>query len=113
MGRTPKHSSAAERQKAYRERLKLQNHQSAATGVEALTPPAKGSRKPPSRPARLVRMESDIRAMLAEYENWLESLPESLADTSQAELLSEAIEQLEIAAEAIGSIRPPRGYGRD
>jgi hypothetical protein len=108
MGRPPIYSTAAERQKAYRDRAKLEPDNAEPPAL----PPTRKSRKP-SRPARLAQIENDIRTLRAEYEAWSERLPESLEETSQAELLNEAIEQLDIAAEAISGINPPRGFGRD
>jgi len=74
--------------------------------------PAK-PRKLPSRPARLLALEGSLRALQMEYQAWLDSLPEALEDSVQAERLGETIEQLDAIAELLGEVQPPLGFGRD
>jgi plasmid stability protein len=72
--------------------------------------------KPPrrlSRPVRLQRAISDIEDLLADYEAWRDNLPESLQSTATAASLDDTIENLQQAADALNSIVPPRGFGRD
>jgi len=57
--------------------------------------------------------EDGIRDLLAEYEDWLEQIPASLMGTAQAEALSATIEALTGAADLLGGICVPRGFGRD
>lgn len=107
MGRTREYQSAADRQRAYRERLRE------GAAVASLT---RKSQAPPKRKSRLVRLaaiEIEVRSLLREYETWLAALPESLAESEQAARLAEAIEGLGAIAEALGEIDPPRGFGRD
>lgn len=105
MGRKRIHTTAAERQKSYRARVSNQ----------ASTPHPAVPRKPKkvSRPARLVALETGIRTLLEEYEDWLSQIPETLEATAQVALLTEAIEKLTDAAELLAEITPPRGFGRD
>jgi hypothetical protein len=97
------YASAAERQKAYRER-------NALTASEPKTP---GKIRKASRPARLRSIESEIQVLLREYEEWAGRLPDSLESTAQADCLAETIERLEIAAQVLEEIQPPLGFGRD
>lgn len=98
------HASAAERQRAYRERLAGQS--------ETVPSPSRRPRLP-SRPARLLTALDLVRALQAEYEAWRERLPESLADSEQAARLVETVDLLEQAADLLAAIDPPRGFGRD
>lgn len=70
-------------------------------------------RRQPSRPVRLVALEQSLRVLMDEYQGWLDSLPESLEGSSQAERLRDTLEQLEAAADLLSGIEPPRGFGRD
>jgi len=54
-----------------------------------------------------------VRALQAEYEAWLDALPETLAQGDQAGMLQATIEQLEAAADLLAEVEPPRGFGRD
>jgi hypothetical protein len=54
-----------------------------------------------------------VRALQLEYETWLESIPETLEGSSQADRAREAIEQLAAAADMLDEVQPPRGFGRD
>ena len=106
MARARIYANSAARQKAYRER---------ATSNRAPPPPtaARAKNRPPSRPSRLAVIEKGLRALLTEYETWLNHLPEFLEDSHQAELLNDAIEQLTTAADLIADITLPLGFGRD
>lgn len=104
MGRNRIHASAAERQRAYRERVVGQS--------EAVLPSPRCPR-PPSRPTRLQTAIDLVCTLQAEYEEWRERLPESLADSQQAARLDETVDLLAQAADLLDSIDPPRGFGRD
>jgi len=105
MGRSKQYANAAERQKAYRQRLAA-----ARPSQLSLKPPRHRS---PSRPARLVTVENEVRSLHDEYEHWLNSLPDSLEQTEQASRLTETVEQLEGVLDLLTEIQPPRGFGRD
>jgi len=80
--------------------------------IQTGQPKAHKSRQP-SRPARLAAIEKQLRELIEEYENWLESLPESLSESQSADLLAETIDQLTEAADSIAEISLPKGFGRD
>ena len=63
-----------------------------------------------SRPQRWRDAVAELLALLAEYAGWLETLPESLRDSTTAEALA-AITDFDL--EALADIEPPKGYGRD
>ena len=70
-------------------------------------------RRKQSRPARLQAAISELDDLLADYENWQASVPESLQDTGTATLLSEAVDSLQQAVDLLQQITVPRGFGRD
>lgn len=107
MGRPRIHANAAERQRAYRLRTAAQQQ---GCSPQAIPTP---KRRRISRPARLAALEAAVAALQCEYEEWLESLPESLEGSVQADRLTETIDQLSAVAEALAEIQPPRGFGRD
>jgi len=74
--------------------------------------PAKKAR-PLSRTRRLAFLRRDVRQLFDEYTSWQSNLPEFAADSPTAERLTETVECLETAADALDGIDPPRGYGRD
>jgi uncharacterized membrane protein YccC len=106
MGRHREYQNDADRQSAYRRRLRAR-----LAGQAPVTRASRPRRS--SRPARLEAIESEVRSLLGEYEAWLEALPSSLADSDQAAKLAETIEQLAAVAESVAEIDPPRGFGRD
>jgi len=97
-GETP--LTNAERQARYRAR----RHQ----------PPAPSRARPRiDRRSRLQRWHdafAELLTLQADYAGWLEALPEALHGTATAEAL-QAIVDLDL--EALSSVEPPRGYGRD
>jgi hypothetical protein len=106
MGRERIYLTAAERQKAYRERATLnRGHPSG--------PASPKRNRPPSRPKRLAAIERELRILVTEYETWLANLPESLEGSEQADLLAEAIERLTDATDLIADVTLPLGFGRD
>lgn len=104
MSRPRQHASAAERQRAYRQRLESRRPEPTWS-----SPP----RRPPSRPARLAALSAGAQQLRDEYEDWLRSLPEALEDSRQAQVLAETVEQLEAVVDLLTEIQPPRGFGRD
>ncbi len=63
-----------------------------------------------SRPRRWLDAVAELIALQTEYAAWLDALPDALRDTAMAEAL-QAIVELDL--DALASIEPPRGYGRD
>lgn len=96
----PMYKNAAEKQRAYRDRLRAQ-------GL-VLAPPRPGTPKPLSRPARLAAIEAALRELATEYGSWLGALPTNLAESQLAEQLSEIAESLDAIADEVGALEPPR-----
>ena len=94
--------SNAERQRRYRERLK------------AGQPPARVRyRAPKDRRSKAQRWSDAVQELVdlqAEYQAWLDSLPENLESSAVAERL-EAICDLDV--DSLQDVEPPRGFGRD
>ena len=91
--------SNAERQKRYRERLKARQPR-----VRYVRPEERRS-----RPKRWAEALETLRELQAEYQDWLDHLPESL----QASALAEKLEDVcALDLEAL-DIDLPRGFGRD
>ena len=103
MGRPKKYTSAAEKQRAYRDR------QLSISQTPANTLPKLNRR---SRPARLSTIEVELRNLTEEYRAWLEAMPENLASSRLAEDLAQFADQLEQLADEISALEPPRGFGR-
>jgi hypothetical protein len=53
---------------------------------------------------------AELTKLQAEYDAWLQNLPENLQDTATAEALR-AISELDLSE--LQAIMPPRGFGRD
>jgi len=104
MGRIKVYENATERQRAHRAR---------AAPKPVSAPVAVTKKCNLSRPKRLAAIEQEVQSLISEYESWAESLPESLADSSQASMLAETIELLTNVADLLGEVNPPRGFGRD
>ena len=62
-----------------------------------------------SRPQRWRDAVAELIELQADYQQWLDGLPESLADTPTAEALR-AVCDLDLSGL---EINPPRGFGRD
>ncbi len=94
--------SSAERQARYRARK------------HALQPTAAIRRRPSagrrSRPQRWRNAVAELLALQAEYAAWSDALPDNLRDSATADILQE-ISDLDL--DALVTIQPPRGYGRD
>ena len=105
MGRKRIYATRAEQMRAYRSRL------------TAAQPAPSGAQAPPQRPtprsARLQALVEAVQTLHTEYLAWLDRLPESLAESPTGLKLAETVEQLEVAADLLAAIDPPRGYGRD
>lgn len=100
MSRVKVYTTAAERQQAYRQRLK-----------EKSPPVSKEGRKS-SRPQRFQKAVRELEMLGQEYETWLESLPENLSQSQLAEQLQEAIEQLQEVVGILDTLQLPLGFGR-
>lgn len=106
MGRKRQYNSALERLRAFRARSK----------EKAETPPASPQPKrksKTSRPAKLMAIENETRALLEDYQAWWDCLPESLREGVMAAKLEEAIERLTEVTEILASVDLPKGFGRD
>ena len=94
------YENGADKQRAYRDRLRER-------GL-VVAGPRPANPKPPSRPARLVAIETELRALAAEYQRWQDTLPANLAESQQAEQLAEITETLEAIADDVADLEPPR-----
>ena len=92
--------TAAERQAKFRE--------AHAEGAPRLRYRRPADRR--SRPQRWRDAVAELVELQAEYQAWLDSLPESLAESATAEALR-AICDLDLSE--LESVEPPRGFGRD
>lgn len=102
MGRKRQYTSAAERLRAFRARSQEDR---------AAQPPLQ--KRKTSRPARLVAIEKETRALIDEYQGWRDSLPDPLQESGLAVKLDEAIDKLTEVAETLADLDLPKGYGRD
>jgi hypothetical protein len=105
-GRKPRGETAmsgAERQARYRARL-------AGRAVQQEQPSPAPPRRTPSRQKRWHASVAMLKAVRAEYERWLEAMPEALRDTPTGEALQVV---LDLDLDEIATIKLPRGYGRD
>lgn len=101
MARKKLYANAAERQRAYRERLKRPD-----------VPTPEAQPKKWTRPQRFKRAQKTLEDLSAEYQNWLETLPENLSGSEQAGHLKETIEQFQEVLSILEDIELPRGFGR-
>ena len=94
--------SNAERQRLHRERLK------------AGRPPSRVRyRAPKDRRSKAQRWSDAVQELVdlqAEYQAWLDNLPDNFESSAVAERL-EAICDLDV--ESLQDVDPPRGFGRD
>ena len=94
--------SNAERQRRHRERLKAGQPLSRVR-----------YRAPKDRRSKARRWSDAVQELVdlqAEYQAWLDSLPENLESSAVAERL-EAICDLDV--DSLQDLEPPRGFGRD
>ena len=103
MARQRAYNTNAERQKAYRDRIK--SHRQPAAKIR--------NSRPLSRPKRLAVIMSETEDLHRSYTEWLESLPENLQAGYQAGKLQETIDTLAQVIELMSGIGPPKGFGRD
>jgi hypothetical protein len=71
------------------------------------------TRRPADHRSRARRWNDTVAEVIklqAEYDAWLQNLPETLQDTATAEALR-AISELDLSE--LQAIVPPRGFGRD
>ena len=90
----------AERQARYRAA-----HADGATKVKYRKPADRRS-----RPQRWRDAVAELMELQADYQTWLDALPENLADSTTAEALR-AICDYDFSE--LESLEPPRGFGRD
>jgi hypothetical protein len=104
-GREPEGETAlsnAERQARWRAK-----HQASAPSVVAR------ARRPVDRHSRIQRWRDAVGELLdiqSACATWLDALPDTLRETTTAEAL-QAIVDLDL--NALATVEPPRGYGRD
>lgn len=79
----------------------------------AFPPPGAASRRSRSRPDRLAALITALQDLQGEYEHWLDTLPDALAESDLADKLTDTIEQLETTADILAGLDLPRGFGRD
>ena len=94
--------SNAERQRRHRERLKA-----------GQPPPRVRYRRPKDKRSQARRWSDAVQELVelqAEYQAWLDSVPENLRSSAVAEQL-ETICDMDI--ESLQEVEPPRGFGRD
>ena len=75
--------------------------------------PATRTRRPTDHRSRARRWQDSVAelvALQAEYEAWLQTLPETLQNTATAEAL-QTICDLDLSE--LQAVEPPRGFGRD
>ena len=94
--------SNAERQRRHRERLKA-----------GQPPPRVRYRRPKDKRSKARRWSEAVQELVelqAEYQAWLDNLPDNLESSAVADRL-EAICDLDV--DSLQDIEPPRGFGRD
>jgi hypothetical protein len=100
--------TAAERMRAYRERLKAE--------ADAKTPPVRiRYRRPADRrtkPQRWADAVQDLADLIDGYQDWKDNLPASLADSALADRLSELVELRDLV-DQLAAADLPKGFGRD
>ncbi len=63
-----------------------------------------------SRPQRWRDAVTDLLDLQADYQAWLDTLPENLVDSATADRLREICD---LDLSEMANIEPPRGFGRD
>lgn len=94
------HASDADRQRAYRDRQRA--------GRQLAPAPRRVTGHASSRPARLQWLAAEVMKLSAEYQAWLDRLPDNLANSSTAGQLQEVIEQLDEVHAILEAVSPPR-----
>lgn len=65
-----------------------------------------------SRVQRFKFILNELMALRQEYENWLQKLPENMAESQLAEELEETIEFLRESCDTLNNVSLPLGFGR-
>lgn len=102
-----KYETAAERQRAHRQRVK---DRLAGLAPLALPPPKQPRKK--TRPQRLATITSDLQTLIYEYEGWRDAMPGNLGDSGLAEGIRDAIKDLGQALNLLENVDLPLGFGR-
>jgi len=63
--------------------------------------------KRPSRPARLLAVQQELRLLAGEYQTWRDALPANLQEGGLAAKLEEAVQQLEDLADEVSYFDHP------
>ncbi len=100
-----KYPNRAERQRAYRKRLREK-----LAGLRPVNPLPKERKK--TRPQRLQEVCHSLQTLLQEYQHWLDTIPENLSESPIVSQLQETIEQMQDILELLQSLDLPRGFGR-
>ena len=95
-----------QRQQAYRQRI--QNHKDENLALPKEIPRLKKL----TRPKRFQIVVTELENLNQEYVNWLEAIPENLAEGALAAQLNETIEQFNEVLSMLADIQLPRGFGR-
>jgi hypothetical protein len=77
------------------------------------TPPKVRYRKPADRRSRAQRWHdaaTELQELQADYQVWLDALPENLTGSAMADALRE---MCDLDLSPLTSVQPPRGFGRD
>lgn len=64
--------------------------------------------KRPSKPARLLAVQQELRQLAGEYQAWRDGLPVNLQEGGLAAKLEEAVEQLEDLADEVSYFDYPQ-----
>jgi hypothetical protein len=99
------HESNAEKQRAYRARVR-----GVTTPVAVAENRGNSVKKArqPTRPARLQRLIQETEELADEYRSWHEAIPANLSDGPLADQLDDTITRLEAVAGQLAEIEPPR-----
>lgn len=62
----------------------------------------------PTRPARLLAVQQELRQLAGEYQAWRDALPANLQESGLAAKLEEAVEQLEDLADEVSYFDYPQ-----
>lgn len=104
-----KYATTAERQQAYRQRIKAKLAGLWPTMAPEPQPTAPRKR---SRPQRLAAALAELQALAEEYQTWLDHVPDNLSESTLAEQIQETIDQLDTALDALTDLDLPRVGGR-
>ena len=108
MSRARVYETAADRQRAYRDRQRP----GPSDKVEKPTGATSAKSRGPSRVQRLAAIEAGLRQLVTEYEQWRDAMPANLAESTLAGQLTQVVSQLETMADDLQELDLPRGFGR-